>query len=258
MTVKFNSNIFHAFKLAPVAALMATSVLATQAFAAEAEVDVMGKGNTQLEFKLAHSKDKSNDYKETSTPFLARIGVTETIEIRVAADGYIKSTVLGETTRGMGDTNLGVRWRLQETDEKTGQTGMALQLEQGLPTGARAFKSVGGSTALKFTAAWALPNDMSLGVQPGLLRVKNETGRWYVAPSVSVTFAKSWTPQLRSVAELIAPQLTSLGNGGNQIFAALGATYSLNDMFELEVFYARSLNSNAPTNNLAAGVNVKF
>jgi len=90
------------------------------------------------------------------------------------------------------------------------------------------------------------------------LRVKNEAGRWYVAPSVSVTFAKSWTPQFRTVAELIAPQLTSLGNGGNQIFAALGATYSLNDMFELEVFYARSLNSNAPTNNLAAGVNVKF
>ncbi len=258
MTLKFNSNIFLNAKLAPLAAFLATSLFAAQAIAAEAEVDVMGKGNTQLEFKLAHSKGKSNDAKETSTPFLARIGVTDVIEIRIAADGYIKSTVQGEATRGMGDTNLGVRWRLQEPDEKTGQIGMALQLEQGLPTGARAFKSDGGSTALKFTAAWALPNDMSFGMQPGLLRVKNESARWYVAPSLSLTFAKSWTPKFRTVAELIAPQVTSSANGGNQIFSALGATYSLHDMFELEVAYVRSLNSTAPVNNLAAGVNVKF
>ncbi|HMS26528.1 MAG TPA: transporter [Burkholderiaceae bacterium] len=258
MTFIMKSNALRTFKLAPLVLFLGTSLLVTQAIAAEAEVDVMGKGNTQLEFKLAHSKDKSADYKETSTPFLARIGVTDDLEIRIAADGYIKSTAQGESTRGMGDTNLGVRWRLQETDEKTGQVGMALQLEQGLPTGARAFKSDGGSTALKYTAAWALPNDMFIGVQPGLLRVKNEAGRWYVSPSVSVTVAKNWTPQLRTVAELIAPQISSATNGGNQIFAALGATYTLSDMLELEVFYARSLNSNAPTDNIAAGVNIKF
>ena len=226
--------------------------------AAEAETDVMGAGNTQLEFKLGVSRDRVAAFHESSTPFVARIGVSDTVEIRVVTGGYLKSKVDGVTTSGMADTNLGLRLRLQETDEKTGKVGLAVQLEQGLPTGATAFRAVGGSTALKFTATWALPEDISFGVQPGLIRVRNDVGSWYVAPSMSLTVAKSWSPKLRTVAELIAPQITSQKNGGNEAYFALGATYSLTEMFELEATYARSLNKNAPENNFAAGVNVKF
>ena len=228
------------------------------AAAAEAETDVMGAGNTQLEFKLGVSRDRVAAFHESSTPFVARIGVTDTVEIRVVTGGYLKSKVDGVTTSGMADTNLGLRLRLQETDEKTGKVGLAVQLEQGLPTGATAFRAVGGSTALKFTATWALPEDISFGVQPGLIRVRNDVGSWYVAPSMSLTVAKSWSPKLRTVAELIAPQITSQKNGGNEAYFALGATYSLTEMFELEATYARSLNKNAPENSFAAGVNVKF
>ena len=228
------------------------------ATAAEAETDVMGRGNTQLEFKLGSSRDRAAAFHESSTPFVARIGVSDTLEVRVVTDGYLKSKVDGVTTSGMSDTNLGLRLRLQETDEKTGKVGLAVQLEQGLPTGATAFRAVGGSTALKFTATWALPEDVSVGVQPGLLRVRNDDGNWYVAPSMSVTVGKSWSPKLRTVAELIAPQVTSQKNGGNETYFALGATYGLTDMFELEATYARSLNKNAPQNNFAAGVNIKF
>jgi hypothetical protein len=228
------------------------------AYAAEAETDVMGKGNTQLEFKLGLSRDSKFSFQETSTPFVARIGVSDNLEVRVVTDGYLKSKTDVVTTRGMSDINLGMRLRLQETDEKTGGIGMAAQLEQGLPTGASAFRDVGGSTALKYTATWALPADMSVGVQPSLVRVRNDDGNWYVAPSFSLTFGKSWTPQLRTVAELIAPKIASKKNGGNQAFLALGVTYGLNDMFELEANYARALNKNAPENNFAAGVNIKF
>lgn len=135
---------------------------------------------------------------------------------------------------------------------------MAWQLEQGLPTGATAFSSPGGSTALKFNAEWALPNDMSLGLQPGLIRVRNEAGNWYVAPSLAITLGKNWTPAFRTVVELIAPQITSKTNGGNVAFLNLGTTFRLTEMFELEATYARSLNKNASENNFAAGVNVKF
>ena len=258
-----NRNIMNRHKTAmtlatQLAVAMAAMLGAHLATAAEAETDVMGKGNTQLEFKLGVSRDRVAAFHESSTPFVARIGVSDTLEVRVVTDGYLKSKVDGVTTKGMADTNLGLRLRLQETDEKTGKVGMAVQLEQGLPTGATAFRAVGGSTALKFTATWALPEDVSIGVQPGLLRVRNGDGNWYVAPSMSLTVAKSWSPKLRTVAELIAPQITSQKNGGNEAYFALGATYSLTDMFELEATYARSLNKNAPQHNFAAGVNVKF
>lgn len=249
------------FNLTPVSKLAMVCVAVCSinvAIAAEAESDVMGKGNTQLEFKIGTSRDRIAAYSESSTPFVARIGVSDTLELRVATDGYIKSKTDGETTRGMADTNVGLRLRLQEMDEKSGKAGMAVQFEQGLPTGDSAFRAVGGSTALKFTATWALPADMSIGVQPGLIRQRNEAGSWYVAPSMSVTLAKSWTPQFRTVAELIAPQIASKANGGNEAYFALGATYGLTEMFELEATYARSLNKNAPENNFAAGVNIKF
>jgi Putative MetA-pathway of phenol degradation len=247
--------------LALAAKLAVTLIAVTgahMATAAEAETDVMGKGNTQLEFKLGISRDRVAAFHETSTPFVARIGVSDTLEVRVVTDGYLKSKVDGVTTSGMADTNLGLRLRLQETDEKTGKVGLAVQLEQGLPTGATAFRAVGGSTALKFTATWALPEDISFGVQPGLVRVRNDESNWYIAPSMSITVAKNWSPKLRTVVELIAPQITSRKNGGNETYLALGATYSLTEMFELEATYARSLNKNAPENNFAAGVNVKF
>ena len=228
------------------------------ASATEAETDVMGKGHTQLEFKLGMSRDRVAALRESSTPFVARIGVSETLEVRVVTDGYLNSQVNGITTNGMADTNVGWRLRLQETDEKTGQVGLAVQWEQGLPTGATAFRAVGGSTALKLTATWALPEDISFGVQPGIVRVRNDVGNWYAAPSLSLTVAKNWSPKLRTVAEIIAPQITSQKNGGNETYVAVGVTYSLNDMFELEATYARSLNKNAPQNNFAAGVNIKF
>lgn len=244
------------------AAKLAVTLIAVtsahMATAAEAETDVMGTGNTQLEFKLGLSRDRVAAFHETSTPFVARIGVSDAVEVRVVTGGYLKSKVDGVTTSGMADTNLGLRMRLQETDEKTGKVGLAVQLEQGLPTGATAFRAVGGSTALKFTATWALPEDVSVGVQPGIVRVRNDEGNWYVAPSMSITVGKSWSPKLRTVVELIAPQITSRKNGGNETYFALGATYSLTEMFELEATYARSLNKNAPENNFAAGVNVKF
>ena len=243
---------------AQLAVALITVTGAHVATAAEAETDVMGKGNTQLEFKLGVSRDRVAAFHESSTPFVARIGVSDTLEVRVVTGGYLKSKVDGVTTSGMADTNLGLRMRLQETDEKTGKVGLAVQLEQGLPTGATAFRTVGGSTALKFTATWALPEDVSVGVQPGIVRVRNDEGNWYVAPSMSITVAKSWSPKLRTVVELIAPQITSRKNGGNETYFALGATYSLTEMFELEATYARSLNKNAPENNFAAGVNVKF
>lgn len=231
---------------------------AHMATAAEAESDVMGKGNTQLEFKLGTSRDRVASFHESSTPFVARIGVSDVAEIRVVTSGYLKSKVDGVTTSGMSDINLGLRYRTQELDEKTGAIGMAWQLEQGLPTGAAAFRSSGGSTAVKFTAEMALPSDMSFGIQPGLIRIKNEDGKWYVAPSLSLTLGKNWTSKMRSVVELIAPQVTSKTNGGNLTFVNFGTTYRLTDMFELEAVYARSLNKNAPENNFAAGVNVKF
>lgn len=91
------------FNLTPVGKLAMVCVAACSmnaAIAAEAETDVMGKGNAQLEFKLGTSRDRIAAYSESSTPFVARIGVSDTAEVRIVTGGYIKSKTDGVTTRG--------------------------------------------------------------------------------------------------------------------------------------------------------------
>jgi hypothetical protein len=56
----------------------------------------------------------------------------------------------------------------------------------------------------------------------------------------------------------VAPQITSRRNGGSVATFNVGATYGLNDSFELEAVYLRGLNRNTPDHALVFGVNVKF
>ena len=226
-------------------------------YAAEAETNVMGAGNTQLEFKLGVVRDTASDTRVRFTPFLARLGITESVELRLSADGRVVSKSAGVTTKGWADANIGLRWQQSALDEKAGTAGVAWQFDVGIPTGTQAFSSDKVASSAKVAAEWAFANDMSLGVMPGLSRQHNGTD-WYVAPSLAITLGKNWTPQLRTVAELVAPQLTSRSNGGNVATFNLGATYSLSDTFELEAVYLRGLTSNTPDHTLVFGVNVKF
>lgn len=191
-------------------------------------------------------------------PFLARIGLTDTLELRLGSDVRISSQADGVTTQGWADTSVALRYRLQELDDKTNTAGMALQLEQGLPTGSAAFRADGGRTALKFAYERALPDNMSIGVMPGVVRQRNADGAWFVAPSLAITLGKNWTPVFRTTAEIVAPQITSTANGGKVATANLGATYRLTEMFELEVGYARGLTKNTPDHSAVVGLNIKL
>jgi hypothetical protein len=106
-----NSHI-HALAVA-LAALSSTSL-----FAAEAETSTMEPGAVQLEFKWGESRNtRSADItaRVRSTPFLARIGIAGSTELRIETEGHAKAT---ETVRatgfkqsasGIADASMGVR-----------------------------------------------------------------------------------------------------------------------------------------------------
>jgi hypothetical protein len=248
-------------------ALAITAMASSHVFAAEAETSTMEPGTAQLEFKLGenrNSRDADFTSRVRSTPFLARIGIASNAELRIETAGNVRASATELTTgftqsvSGTADTSIGARWRPIDADEKRGSPAIAFMLTFGLPTGSRAFKTDGFSTALKVASEWQLGNDASIAVMPGLLREKNAAGNWFVAPSFAITAGKSWTPAWRTTFELVAPRLASSKNGGNEITFNLGNTYTINDRVELEAVYLRGLTNQTDNHAIVFGVNIKF
>lgn len=232
--------------------------MAQSVWAAEAETDVIGQGSAQFEVKLAFSRDKASDQRERATPLLARVGLSDSLELRLATDGRLRTDSAGISSSGWSDVAVGLRGRLQEATEGTGAPSLAWQLELGLPTGSGEFRAPSTSVALKFAAEWGLADDWSVAVMPGLLRQRNEHNDWYLAPSMALTLGKGWGPDLRTVVELVAPQLTSKVNGGHVVNLNIGLTYRLTDKVEWESVYTRGLTQYTPDHALLMGFNFKF
>jgi hypothetical protein len=163
-----------------------------------------------------------------------------------------------KTLRGTTDTSIGARWRQYDAEEKTGKPAIAWLLALGLPTGSNTFKGDSVTTNLKFASQWGLGDETTIAVMPGLLHQRSTGGKWFTAPTFAVTLGKNWTPAWRSVAEVVSSRLTNRANGGNDATFNLGNTYSLNNMFEMELVYLRGIVKATPENNLALGINVKF
>jgi hypothetical protein len=231
---------------------------ATAVQAAEAETEVMGVGKSQLEFKAAWVSDSRFDLRERATPFLARFGLNETMELRLATDGHVRSTSAGVITKGWTDVNVGLRIRTGDGDKAAGTPATAWQLELGLPVGSGAFKAPGPSYTAKLAAEWALSETASIAIMPGITRQKNDDNRWYNAPYFAVTASKSWTPDFKTVVELVGEQFASQSNGGDVSSFKFGGVMGLTETVELEAIYTRGLNRNTPRHGLELSLNVKF
>ena len=248
-------------------AMALTALASSHVFAAEAETSTIELGTAQLELKLGegrNSRDADFTRRVRTTPFLARIGIASNAELRIETDGHVSTRATERTTgftqsaSGTADTSIGARWRPFDADEKTGSPAIAFMFTVGLPTGSRAFKADGISTALKVAGEWQLGNDASIAVMPGLLREKNAAGTGFVAPSLAITAGKSWTPAWRTTVELVAPRLASSKNGGNEITFNFGNTYTINDRVEVEAVYLRGLTNQTDNHAIVFGVNMKF
>jgi Putative MetA-pathway of phenol degradation len=239
----------------------------TAIHAAQAETDTIEAGGAQLEFKLGYTRDDQDPLvssSERTFPYLARIGLTRVAELRIETDSRVSMTeteaATGARTRtsGWADASLGIRWRSHDADERTGRPSIAWTLALAAPTGSSAFRGDDVATTLAAAAEWTYAGDVSLGVMPGLLHARNGARGWFVAPSAALTLGKGWTSRFRTTVELVASQLTSSANGGNEATVNLGATYAVTDMFELEAEFLRGITQSTPESSVVFGVNLRF
>lgn len=226
------------------------------AIGAEAETDTMDKGAVQLELKLASTRDAPSGLRQRATPVLARIGIADNLELRLATDGQITDSSGPLRVKGWGDAELGLRWRTATTSEAV--AGQAWQIELGLASGSRSFRADGASYALRYTIDWMLPGDIVLGLQPALVSARNGAGERYVAPAFAATLSKNWTKRVKTVAELVATQLARTDDGGRIATANLGLVIALTDTLEFESVLQRGLTRETPRIALELGFNQRF
>jgi Putative MetA-pathway of phenol degradation len=228
--------------------------------------DVVGRGRVQIETGLSWDRSQGNGLKlqTQSTPTLLRVGISNSLELRLESDGLIRSstrdTALGTTQRdkGFADAALGVKWHMQDGDEASGKPGMAWLLHADLDSGSAAFRGQGIRPSLRFVAEWDLPRDLSLGVMPGVLLDKNDAGQRVTVGILAVTLAKTWSPAWHSFVEVAGQRLASKAKGGNVVTFDLGAAYLVNDDVQLDASVFRGLTSDAPRWQWGVGVSLRF
>lgn len=226
--------------------------------------NVVGKGKIQIETSLAVERDNANGKRErtTTTPTLIRLGVTETLELRVETDGrtVARSTNHASgasvTERGMADSAIGAKWHLADANGILPSVGLLAHLD--LPSGADAFRGDGVRPSLRLVGEWDLPHEMSLGLMPGIVMDKDAEGRRYTGGIFGLVVGKSWTGRFRTFAEIAMPRIATTEHGGVQAAVDIGAAYLVNRQVQIDAALARGLNKNTPDLGWTVGLSVKF
>jgi len=227
--------------------------------------DVVGRGGFQIETGLSWERSNADGLKTRTrtTPTLLRVGVGDTLELRVETDGVTRSRTQDasgatQSERGYADASIGVKWRMQEGNESQGTPGIAWLAHVDVDSGSRAFRGRGLRPSLRAVAEWELPQDFSVGVMPGFLVDRNDDGARFVAGILAVTLGKSWTPTLRSFVEVAGQQLTSRKNGGSVVTFDTGVAYLVTEAIQVDVSVALGLTSFAPDAQYGVGLSIRF
>lgn len=223
--------------------------------------DVVGKGRVQIEAGVGIERDRDAGTKErtTTTPVLLRVGVSESLELRVSTDGHTDHRTDGSAQareRGWADDTLGVKWHARDAEGRSPSLGFILEAD--FDSGSRAFRGNGVQPSLSMAAEWELPGDFSLGVMPGVTRARNDDGSHAVNGFFGIVLDRSWNDRFTTFAEFAAPRIARAKNGGSQAQVDVGAAWLLTRDCQFDLMYSRGLNGRTPDHAIAFGVSLRL
>lgn len=228
--------------------------------------DVVGAGHFQIETSVAVSHDAEDGVKtrERSFPTLLRVGLNDTVELRIETDGPIYQRVHEQATgltthaHGMADVALGLKWHMRDGDEERGTPGIGWLLHVDMDSGSGAFRGQGWRPSLRMVAEWALPHGYSVGVMPGLYQERDDEDKAYVGGIFAVVVGKALNDQWRVFGELTGEALTTPRHGGNVVTADAGAAVLLGKDIQLDCAFAKGMSRHAPNQAWTLGLSVRF
>ena len=154
---------------------------------------------------------------------------------------------------GFTDITLGAQWRVHGGD--AGWLPHVAWLADVETTGTPAFRDRNVRPSLRATAQWELPQQLSLGVMPGLYRDRGDDGKHFAAGVLAVTLGKSWTPRLQSFVELAGQCLSRAQADASLLNVDTGVAFAATRTLHVDMVVSRSLSGSA-SQQLRAGLSV--
>ena len=152
------------------------------------------------------------------------------------------------------DLSLGARWRVVHGDANSHVPSAAwmpdLQAADAHNAALRPTMSLSGE--------WALPNDFSLGVMPGMAVDYSMAGRRQSTGTLAVTLGKTWTPQWRTFVDMARDRMGTLQVAGASTSVDAGISFVAAPGTQIDFAVTRGLSDTAPPFQAGVGVSSSF
>lgn len=230
--------------------------------------ETVGKGRVHLETSFLSQRERdAGDRRHTySMPTMLRVGVGEDLELRIETEGrsveHTRDKESGErsTTAGYADASVGFLWHVMDGEGR--RPSLGLILDATLPTGSNSLRGKGLRPALRVVGEWELPNEMELGVMPGIF-VAHEEENDRTTPRhgyglFGIVLDKAFNERLHGLVELSLPRIAHVRHGGTQASFDIGATYLLSKDCQLDTLFSRGLNHRTPYASWTVGLSFRL
>jgi len=152
------------------------------------------------------------------------------------------------------DLSLGARWRVLHGDVSSHVPSAAWMPDlQSADTRAGALRPT-----MSLSGEWALPNDFSLGVMPGMVVDYSAQGRRQATGTFAVTLGKSWSPQWRTFVDMARDRATTLQVAGVSTSVDAGITFVATPTTQIDFAVTRGLSDTAPPFQAGLGLSSTF
>jgi len=153
-----------------------------------------------------------------------------------------------------GDQPLGARWRVVHGDANSHVPSAAwmpdLQTADARSTQLRPTMNLSGE--------WALPNDFSLGVMPGMAVDYSAQGRRQATGTFAVTLGKTWSPQWRTYVDMARDRVGALQVAGTATNLDAGVRFMAAPGTQIDFAVTRGLSDAAQPFQAGVGVSSTF
>ena len=228
-------------------------VAASTGFAAVARKLIDSTVQTEREVVSALRENVSRVMTSTwrlslGTPYVPRSGVT--VSRGAASDDAGDAAQSADSL----DLSLGARWRVLHGDVSSHVPSAAwmpdLQTADAHAAALRPTMSLSGE--------WALPNDFSLGVMPGMVVDYSNEGRRQATGTFAVTLGKSWSPQWRTFVDMARDRAATQQLAGVTTSVDAGITFVATPSMQIDFAVTRGLSDTAPPFQAGLGVSSSF
>ena len=178
------------------------------------------------------------------------VNPSQTMQLRAAtanpADGPPLESANDRMRRlhGFTDVSLGAQWRVRGGDAGW-LPGVAWLADVETTMGSPAFRDRNFRPSQRATAQWQLPQQLTLGVMPGIYRDRGDDGRHFAAGVLAVTLGQAWTPRLQGFVELAGQCLTRAQADSSLLNVDTGLAFVASKTLQVDMVVSRSLSGSA-------------